>query len=570
MGSSRCWRHNYFMALVDGDISVIDLFADKYGVDVRLSPADPSLVFESYIFADVVELTSSTSFVEQLSMSDDEQRFTVDIKLDAVRPLHVACGQGHAAVVEYLITKGADINARTPSAQISPILAAMLCRKSSLSIPGICATLVRRGAHLDFCHDVCGTPLHHAVHLRSVDIIASLLEARDQFPDTVQAALCVANNRGETPLQSAVRDRLADCVALLVAAGADVNVPDETGCVPLMMAVQNNDAETLRVLLTADDCDVNDVGSRRVTALAYAAYLDNETMISMLLSAGADADRCCDMTPLMSAASKGRESVARLLIAGGASVSRTNRSGYTALHYAAREGHVGVVHLLLASGASDDVQGLDGRTPLGLACHAGRSEAAAVFIDRQCSVDNMDNDGDTSLSCCALMGDLSTAKLLVEHGATVSATNRANVTPIWNAAYGGHVDVLCYLIDVGNPPLSTASRGLDQQCAGLYVPFIYDVEHTPLYVAVDRRHDDIVDMLLNRGVDMRDERWYWNGQYPIDVDQKLLGRIDDAARNASSLATSVRTSLRKCLGTRFRDTVLKLTIPALLKQFLVR
>lgn len=561
------WKYDYFMALAQGNLSRIGEIASERGVDAQLSPTRCTPLFESYMLASPLELTSNPNFTVD-SFKDECNDGPFDDDDVGIRPLHVACGHGQVAAIEYLIANGADVNARTPCTRVPPIQVAVLCRKTSSVIADMCATLVRKGASLEFANNGgLWTPLHHAVHLRSAAVVGALLSARRQHPDTVRAALGIRNDRGNTPLQEAVGDRATDCAALLVEAGCDVDEPNAYGVVPLLVAVQNGDAATAQVLLRAKNGDVNATGTQRITALAYAAYLGNDLLVSMLLAAGADAERCCDTTPLMSASSSGHQSVVRLLIEGGAQVNRADGGGFTALHYATREGNADIVRLLLESGAADEACTADGNTPLALACRGRHAEIAALLIERRPGdVNCVSNEGDTPLSYAAYNGDLAICKLLVDRGAVVATRNGANVTPVWNAAYGGHIDVLAYLIDAADPPMSVPSRGRDHRCGGLWAPFIYDVERTPLYVAVDQRHRDVVELLLGcGGVDMRNETWYWSGDFPDGADAELMKLVICAARNTASLSTLVANRIRRVLGSRLRNSVSQLQIPALLR-----
>lgn len=178
-------------------------------------------------------------------------------------------------------------------------------------------------------------------------------------------------------------------------------------------------------------------------------------------------------------------------------------------------------------------------------------------------------DSDTPLIYSSFNGDLASVKLLVENGANASTRNRVNATPVWNASFGGHIDVLQYLITVGNPPLSVASRGLNHHSGGSQADLIYEAERTPLYVALVERSDHIAELLLTNGVDMRDERWYWNNDMPDELDARWIERLRDVAHNAPTLMNYVRLYIRRFLGSNILTVVPQLDIPSTLKDFLV-
>ena len=76
-------------------------------------------------------------------------------------------------------------------------------------------------------------------------------------------------------------------------------------------------------------------------------------------------------TPLIYAATSGREEVLRYLLGIGADVNAQSPNGTTALMMAVREGHAGTVELLLAKGADANHRNENGATALGWAKRGG-------------------------------------------------------------------------------------------------------------------------------------------------------------------------------------------------------
>lgn len=132
---------------------------------------------------------------------------------------------------------------------------------------------------------------------------------------TVAAA---AGQTGNRALLDAIRADDTVAIAARIAAGADVNVPDETGATPLMhSAVYASSPAAMRLLLDAR-ANVNATNMAGATALMWAAH---------------------DTAKV------------RLLLERGAVVATKTSSGVTALVVAVRENNVDAVHLLLAAGA---------------------------------------------------------------------------------------------------------------------------------------------------------------------------------------------------------------------------
>jgi len=178
-------------------------------------------------------------------------------------------------------------------------------------------------------------------------------------------------------------------------------------------------------------------------------------------------------------------------------------------------------------------------------------------------------DKDTPLLYTVHNGDFEGCKLLLDNGADCCIRNRANVTVTWTAAYCNHPDLLRYLVVHGNPPLSVPSRGLVFEHDGRYPPFIYHVEHTPLYVALYRKNFAIAETLLDAGVMMSEEHWYWNeNMNDLSEQSSLRCRLTAAASEVPSLLHVTRHQLRRRLGQQILTIIPDLEIPETLKDYL--
>ena len=137
----------------------------------------------------------------------------------------------------------------------------------------ICRALVSYGSYI---HVGRVAPLQFAVNFNSPSLIAALLSARHQFPDTVNQALSAVDEvTGYAPLHTAVRSGYFDCCQLLIDAGADVNALcqykfDRSNVTPLELAVVTNNKDIVELLLQSPSCQVDMVGSRKSTALLHA------------------------------------------------------------------------------------------------------------------------------------------------------------------------------------------------------------------------------------------------------------------------------------------------------------
>ena len=209
--------------------------------------------------------------------------------------LHAAEG-GHKEIIELLIAKGADVNAKNLRGETS-------------------------------LYDVVG---------RGHKEIAELLIAAG-------ADVNAKDNDGSTPLHNAAKHD--EVVELLIAAGADVNAKNTLGWTPLDRAITSNLTETADLLRKHGGKTGADISIHK------AAEEGNIEAVKRHLAAGVDVnakdkyewtevieyEKLFGVAPLQHAAYWGRKEIAELLIAKGADINAKNDNGDTALDSARKE-----------------------------------------------------------------------------------------------------------------------------------------------------------------------------------------------------------------------------------------
>ena len=165
-----------------------------------------------------------------------------------------------------------------------------------------------------------------------------------------------------TPLCSACIDGDVWRVRALLDAGAVVDQSNDSGSSPfyfcchgfLFSATREVYAECLQLLLNAG-ADVNQRGPKGITAMHMACMIELPDLARLLVEAGASVDQVmteAGVPPLFLASQKGYDECARLLLDSGAPVDQATKDGATALVVACHEGHLGCVQLLSSYGAS--------------------------------------------------------------------------------------------------------------------------------------------------------------------------------------------------------------------------
>ena len=307
---------------------------------------------------------------------------SVDAKDDArgQTALMWAAAEGHGAVVQELITAGADVRARVPSG-FTPLLFAV--REGRLDAARV---LLKAGADANEGIPTEGPRRRYGGPLPRAGASALLLAVANAHFELASALLDAGANpnadlTGYTPLHAITvvrRPGIGDndpapdgsgtmtsveLVKKLVAKGADVNAKmtrrvnlnntrmNEIGATPFLLAAVTADAELLTTL-SALGADPSLVNVENSTALMMAAGLATR-------SPGEDAGTESEVLEAL-----------RVLLALGADVNAVDKNGESVMHAAAYKNLPKVVRFLAAKGARIEIWNRPnkfGWTPLAIA-----------------------------------------------------------------------------------------------------------------------------------------------------------------------------------------------------------
>ena len=312
--------------------------------------------------------------------------------------------------------------------------------------------------------------------------------------------------------------------------------------------------------------------------LHIASTFGLEGIVKQLLESGeCDVDSVTQIgtTALIQAASKGHQTIIRMLLMKGADPTKANWYG-TALHCAAESGSVIGIAELLSAGISVDIRDTIGRTPLHCATGVGHVDAMNILLERGAPVNAIDNmrytplryavvwehdpmivqallvngvdteirsdSGFTVLHHAADMDLREILILLLDHGADVNAAHANGSTGLHLAAERGHILIGRILLQRGadvnaqtkesvTPLYLAAERGAETIASelldhGAKIDAADDEGLTPLHVAIKEKHRAVVYKLLDIGADVNAESN--DGGTAIDFamenkDYKMLG-----------------------------------------------
>eukprot|EP01063_Lacrimia_lanifica_P035410 TRINITY_DN6726_c0_g1_i1.p1 TRINITY_DN6726_c0_g1~~TRINITY_DN6726_c0_g1_i1.p1 ORF type:complete len:2201 (+),score=549.25 TRINITY_DN6726_c0_g1_i1:672-6605(+) len=261
---------------------------------------------------------------------------------------------------------------------------------------------------------------------------------------------------GSSLLVAVQKGSLGEVEALL-ARGVETDSPDRRGMTPLMHAARDGH-EVILAALVAAKANVEARDNFGMTPLLYAALRGHDAVVEALMQcAGVDvnARNHLNMTALMHAAREGHLLLAQRLLRHGACVTAVDAYASTALLYAVASGVVEVVQCVqdAVEGARDGGAAAGAaRTPLMEAARCGHVHIAAhLLAGVGVDVNESDEAGRTPMHYASAHGHLEVVELLrgAPHHADPTIVSRGGMTPLAEAAKGGHDDIVrSYLMAV--------------------------------------------------------------------------------------------------------------------------
>jgi len=249
--------------------------------------------------------------------------------------LHYAAQKDNLPVARFLVENGADVDARTKS-DSTPLHWAASNGKIDVA-----HYLIKNGAMIDARDYAKETPLHYAIKKGHRNLALLLIE-NEANPNAV-------NRDHFSVFYRATRKGDRQVMKLLLKKGADVDTSTRTKWTPLYYTVRNGEAETLKLLLD-NNADPNLCADNQFPPLIEAVYIKSIKKVQLLLKHGANVNVVHagkdGWTPLLVAADGGNETIVRMLLEAGADDTICLSNGADAAEVARVHGHQKLWQLL--------------------------------------------------------------------------------------------------------------------------------------------------------------------------------------------------------------------------------
>uniref|UniRef100_A0A4W6EZG8 Poly [ADP-ribose] polymerase n=1 Tax=Lates calcarifer TaxID=8187 RepID=A0A4W6EZG8_LATCA len=329
--------------------------------------------------------------------------------------------------------------------------------------------LLQTGANVHARDDGGLIPLHNACSFGHAEVV-SLLLCQGADPNA-------RDNWNYTPLhEAAIKGKIDVCIVLLQH-GADPNIRNTDGKSALDLADpsakavltgQSGNEEKLMALLTPLNVNCHASDGRKSTPLHLAAGYNRVRIVQLLLQHGADvhAKDKGGLVPLHNACSYGHFEVTELLLKHGACVNAMDLWQFTPLHEAASKNRVEVCSLLLSHGADPTLLNCHSKSAVDMAptpelkerltyefkghslLQAAR-EADMAKVKKTLALEIISfkhpQTNETALHCAVASPHpkrKQVTELLLRKGANINEKNKDFMTPLHVAAERAHNDIL--------------------------------------------------------------------------------------------------------------------------------
>ena len=264
-----------------------------------------------------------------------------------------ACKTGNMKVVKRTEKDGFDINAPLKEDGSTALMVAAAAGQNE-----VIQFLLEKGADVNAKKIFDYTPLMISINNSQTETARLLIEKG--------AEVNAFTNIKETPLSFAIEKCNAQLVNLLIEKGADINIKTKIEQKPLLIAATKG-CEDVMAILNENGIDIEQANETdSTTALMKAAKFGHYESVKFLLENGAQVDKKNRQgnSAIMFAVQNGHLDIMQLLLDKGADVNDKNILGFTPLLYALDHHQTEIVEFLIENSADVNVETKNEMTPM--------------------------------------------------------------------------------------------------------------------------------------------------------------------------------------------------------------
>lgn len=454
------------------------------------------------------------------SQSQAKVAWSMRAGVDAV---HVCAYYGLDSCIVPLLDELPDvqIDSRDGKPEQTPLMYA--CMKGHLKTV---STILGLGANVNLVNKKGSTAAFLAISNRNPKIVEMMIASKEVNPPLGLNAIDEDQQRRSLLMLAALNGYQPLLTAIVKRPEINVNFKDAKGYTALALAATKNETSIVKILLEYADVNLpNDIGSTPLIIAAEGGKL--EMVIEMLKRDANWQLRNHDgHTAFMKAIIHGHTEIVKLLLNHNAKNQIADGSRNTALHIAcsAEETKPDMINLLHAQGLQLNAQGDHGDTPLHNACRIGNVDVAEALLALQVDPLIKDSCGRTPLIVAWQNGHTDLIKLLQDHvSSTSESIPEASHLPLWSMAKLGHKQLLQDTLKTADTDLQVRDPDTDSTAlhwairsgnvngveiaeillnAGASTCAVDDHKRTPLHIAAYKGYYEAATLLLDFDTDL--------------------------------------------------------------------
>jgi ankyrin repeat protein len=220
--------------------------------------------------------------------------------------------------------------------------------------------------------------------LNSQDSIKKILNIEDKKKSLKVSNKSKLIEENDFTLHKAIRDSNRNDIISLIDNGSNVDEINDEGLSPLHTATLMENKGIVALLIVAGaNVDIKSPVTEN-TPLHIASSLGNDALVEIFLNEGANFNSSNKEgdTALHISAKNGFNSIVEKLIQKNINVNTTNDKGQTALHIASIEGHSSIVQMLIKADANLNIKDSKGKTARNYAISSGHQNVI-IYLDNQ-------------------------------------------------------------------------------------------------------------------------------------------------------------------------------------------